>query len=312
MNHRFHSVLALALLATCAARSSGALLFYDSFNYGPSGTSLGTAGSPTWVKNGASPDPTVQNVGGLTYPNLQVSSDTVSLQYDGSGVNAGSGAPAATDGTTISAGITTGSVYYSLLMKVTAVQTAGGNGFATGANLTSGSFMAGLQTLANTAAPTQGASAAPLMIRSGDQVNQFATTYQLGTAKTATTADRQWYTGQNFSTGAGAETVFVVLKYTFDSVNGDSANLFINPTPGSAEPAAQLTVTAGAALTLNTGIRSFYVRNNSVEPDTLLIDELRIGDTWEDVTPAVPEPTTLVLLTFAAAGWCLRRSRTAV
>ena len=98
-------------------------------------------------------------------------------------------------------------------------------------------------------------------------MNQFATTYQLGTAKTATTADRQWYTGQAFTTGAGAETVFVVLKYTFDSVNGDSAKLFINPTPGSAEPAAQLTVTAGAALTLNTGIRSFFVRNNSVEPD---------------------------------------------
>jgi len=100
----------------------------------------------------------------------------------------------------------------------------------------------------------------------------------------------------SFSTGAGAETVFVVLKYTFDSVNGDSANLFINPTPGSAEPATHLTVTAGTALNLNTtGIRSFFVRNNSVEPDALLIDELRIGDTWADVTPAVPEPTSVAL-----------------
>ena len=34
------------------------------------------------------------------------------------------------------------------------------------------------------------------------------------------------------------------------------------------------------------GIKSFFVRNNSVEPDALLIDELRIGDTWQDVTPA--------------------------
>jgi hypothetical protein len=298
------------MLAFCASRSLGALLFYDSFNYGPTGTSLGTAGTPTWVKNGTSPDPTVQSVGGLTYPNLLVSSDTVSLQYDGSGVNAGSGAPAATDGTTLSTGITTGSLYYSLLMKVTAVQVGTGNGFATGVNLTQGSFMAGLQTAASTAAPAVGTSAAPLLIRSGDGT-QFSTTYQLGTSKTATAVDRQFYTGQSFSTGANAETVFMVLKYTFDSVNGDSANLYINPTPGSSEPAPQLTVTAGTNLTLGTtpGIKSFFVRNNSVEPDALLIDELRIGDTWEDVTPAVPEPTTVTLVLLAAAGLCLGRRR---
>ena len=309
MNHKSRLLLTLAFLMSCIGEASGALLFYDSFNYGPSGTSLGTAGSPTWVKNGSSPDPTVQNVGGLTYPNLQVSSDTVSLQYDGSGVNAGSGAPAATDGTTISAAGINTSLYYSLLMKVTAVQTAGGNGFATGVNLTQGSYMAGLQTLAATAAPAVGSTAAPLLILTGDGT-QFASTYRLGTSKTATAVDRQFAT-QTFTTGANAETVFVVLKYTFDSVNGDSAKLFLNPVPGAAEPAAQLTVTAGAALTLNTGIKSFFVRNNSVEPDTLLIDEVRIGDTWEDVTPAVPEPTTLGMLLVAAACSCFwHRQRT--
>ncbi len=288
------------LLFAAGCQLHAALLFYDSFNYGPSGTLLGTAGSPTWVKNGASPDPTVQNVGGLTFPGLRVSSDTISLQYDGSGINAGSGAPAATDGTTLTGQpYTTGSLYYSLLLKVTAVQTVvgtnSGNGFATGVNLTQGSFMAGLQTIAASGAPTVGQSAAPLLIRSGDGT-QFSSTFQLGTSKTATAADRQFYTGQSFSTGTGGETVFVVLRYNFDSVNGDSASLFINPTPGSAEPAAQLTVTAGTALTLNTGIQSFFVRNNSVEPDTLLIDELRIGTSWADVTPvAVPEPSAAAL-----------------
>lgn len=299
--------LSTILMAATTPQLRADLLFYDSFNYGPSGTSLGTAGSPTWVKNGASPDPTVVGSAGLSYAGLQVSSDTFSLQYDGSGVNAGSGAPAATDGTTLfGQPYTTGSLYYSLLLKVTAVQVGTGNGFATGVNLTNGSFMAGLQTVANTAAPTLGASAAPLLIRSGDQAQatgQFATTYHLGTAKTATAADRQFYTGQAFTTGVGAETVFVVLKYSFDSVNGDSASLFLNPTPGSAEPAAQLTVTAGAALTLNSGIQSFFVRNNSVEPDALLIDELRIGTSWSDVTPlAVPEPGTLALFGLGLLG----------
>ena len=297
MIYRIHPILSVVLLATCVSSASGALLFYDSFDYDTSAsTSLGVAGAANWTKNGTTADPTVQNIGGLTYPGLLVSSDTKSLQYDGT-------APAATDGHAVSTGITTGTVYYSLLMKVTQVQVGTGNGFATGANLTGGSFMAGLMTSAATAAPAVGTTAAPLLIRSGDGT-QFSTTYQLGTAKTATAADRQWYTTQAFSTGANAETVFVVLKYMFDAVNGDSASLFINPTPGTAEPAAQLTVSAGTNLTLGTppGIKSFFVRNNSVEPDALLIDELRVGETWEDVTPPIPEPTTGAL---ALIGVCL-------
>jgi hypothetical protein len=67
MNRTLHLILALALSVVCARDALSALLFYDSFNYGPSGTSLGTAGTPTWTKNGTSPDPTVQSVGGLTY-----------------------------------------------------------------------------------------------------------------------------------------------------------------------------------------------------------------------------------------------------
>jgi len=297
MYHRFQFILAISFVASCVGSASGALLFYDSFDYDTSAsTSLSVAGAANWAKNGSSPDPTVQSVGGLTYPNLLVSSDTKSLQYDGSGINQGSGAPAATDAHTISSdGITTGSLYYSLLMKVPQVQAvigaSSGNGFATGGNLTTGSFMAGLQTVAANAATNAPTSAAPLLIRSGDGT-QFSSTYQLGTSKTATAADRQFYTGQSFSTGDNAETVFVVLKYTFDSVNGDSASLFINPIPGAPEPASQITHTGGTNLTLNTGIKSFFVRNNSVEPDVMLVDELRIGTTWADVTPAIPEPTT--------------------
>jgi hypothetical protein len=287
MTHIFRSILAVSLLTLCTDGALANLFLYDSFDYGPSGTSLGTAGSANWVKNGTSPDPTVQSGGGLTYPGLQVSTDNVSLQYDGSGVNAGSGAPAGTDGHTLSAtGINTGSLYYSMLMKVTAVQVGTGNGFGTGANLSGGSFMAGLQNVAATGAPATNTSAATLLIRSGDQVNQFATTYQLGTSITTTTADRTWYTGQSFTTGASAETVFVVVKYTIDPVNGDTASLFINPTPGGAEPAAQVTAPFDANFVLGTGFKSFFVRNNSVEPDGMLIDELRIGDTWQDVTPA--------------------------
>src|SRR6186997_1444838 len=104
MSHRLYSVLTFALLASSVGSASGSLIYYDSFGYASTG-SLGTAGSPNWTKNGSSADPTVQNVGGLTYPGLLVSNDTNSLQYDGNSP------AAATDGHAISAGITTGSVY---------------------------------------------------------------------------------------------------------------------------------------------------------------------------------------------------------
>jgi hypothetical protein len=316
MTGRIVSIFSLGLAISCASTASAALLHYDSFEYDNSvSTSLGTAGVANWTKNGASPDPTVQSVGNLNYPGLLTTAGTKSLQYDGSGINAGSGAPAATDAITLPGQpYTTGSLYYSLLLKVPAVQVINasgtGNGFASGVNLTQGSFMAGLMTTVNTGAPAVGTSAAPLLIVSGDGLSQFGTTYRLGTSKTATAVDRQFAPTQ-FSTGPNAETVFVVLKYTFDSVNGDSAQLFLNPTPGAAEPAASLTVTAGTALNLGTppGIKSFFVRNNSVEPDELLIDELRIGTTWEDVTPAVPEPASAVLALASLALVALLRRR---
>jgi hypothetical protein len=70
-------------------------------------------------------------------------------------------------------------------------------------------------------------------------------------------------------------------------------------------------VSAGTNLTLGTpaGIKSFFVRNNSVEPDALLIDELRVGETWEDVTPAVPEPATGILAIAALCCAMLGRRR---
>ncbi len=142
--------------------------------------------------------------------------------------------------------------------------------------------MAGLENIAASGTPATNTTAATLLIRSGDGT-QGSSTYQLGTSITTNTADRTWYTGQAFTTGAGAETVFVVVKLDLVS---STAQLFINPTPGAAEPTPQITAPNDALFVLGTGIKSFFVRNNSVEPDTLLIDELRIGDTWQDVTPA--------------------------
>ncbi len=287
-------VIVLTALLALAQSASANLLVYDSFEY--SNASLGTAGSPNWVKNGGSPDPTVVT-GGLSYPGFSDSSN--SLKYDGSGVNQGSGVPNATDGRDLTgpnggSPLTSGAVYYSLLLKVNAIQTfpggSSGNGWSSPtSNLAQGAFMAGLQTLVASAAPATATIAAPLCIRpTNPSPTQFTTTFQLGTARTSLGPDRT-YTANSYNLG---DTIFIVVKYTFgaNSPTDDTATIYVNPSL-DAEPVIldgnDVNVTGGTALNLGTpaGIKSFFVRNNSVEPDDQQIDELRIGTSWLDVTP---------------------------
>ena len=83
----------------------------------------------------------------------------------------------------------------------------------------------------------------------------------------------------------------------------------MNPTPGSAEGANTPVVATSAGLNDITGsqIQSFFLRNNSVEPAFTVIDDLRVGTTWEDVTPAVPEPSTGLLIGAGFLGLVLVR-----
>jgi hypothetical protein len=85
---------------------------------------------------------------------------------------------------------------------------------------------------------------------------------------------------------AVGETVFLVLKSQFTQGN-DAFTLYVNPTPGGPEPGAGLVknnsnVGSVAGLTLySTGAFS--------------IDEFRLGETFADVTPAVPEPASVLI-----------------
>jgi hypothetical protein len=87
------------------------------------------------------------------------------------------------------------------------------------------------------------------------------------------------------------ETVFLVLKSQFTAGN-DAFTLYINPTPGGPEPGAGLiknnsNVGTVAGLTLySTGAFS--------------VDEFRLGETFADVTPAVPEPASVLIALCAA------------
>jgi hypothetical protein len=89
------------------------------------------------------------------------------------------------------------------------------------------------------------------------------------------------------------QTYLIVEMYDIDN---KTASLWINPTPGDPEPAT----TAFLSGTTGTSIDRVGFKAQSSAGGPYTIDTLRVGTTWEDVTPAVvPEPSTIAL---AAAG----------
>lgn len=111
-----------------------------------------------------------------------------------------------------------------------------------------------------------------------------------------------------------SDVVFVVGSYQFISGTGnDVSRLWINPTSATfgdeAAPTATLTSTGGTDIA---SINSFLIRGASGSPGGVF-DELRIGSTWAEVTPAaIPEPSTYVAIFGAlalGAVACVRRRK---
>ena len=138
-------------------------------------------------------------------------------------------------------------------------------------------------------------------------------------------------TGQDELTIA-ADTWFIVMKYTFNAsaTNNDTVSMWVNPiastlgdnsgeaaagsSGGSYYSAVNANVTTAGLdaaqirsfMLLGLGQASAANVNKSI--DTTL-DELRIGDTWADVTPAVPEPASAAAVGLIGAGMLARRRR---
>jgi hypothetical protein len=97
------------------------------------------------------------------------------------------------------------------------------------------------------------------------------------------------------------DTYFVVMAYKWNSGTGnDQVALWLNPTPGSSEPAPTISTTTGGS-DVSTLASFFIAVPSSSTGSTNWIDEIRVGLTWADVTPAlVPEPMCVALGLF---GW---------
>lgn len=191
-----------------------------------------------------------------------------------------------------------GTYYYSGLLKVTALG---------GLNNVNGLFFASFNSSSGSGGlPTTGSAVMRLRTDPND-----ASKFNVGIAKTtATSAGVVQFSSTGYALGT---TLFVVAAYEFvTGSQNDVAYMWINPdvsTFGSSTPPpADLTSAPSGIADLN--LLSFAFRNvNSVGNPTFMFDELRVGTSWADVTP-IPEPAAAVLLLWSSGlALALRRRK---
>ena len=164
-----------------------------------------------------------------------------------------------------SSGITSGKVYYSFIIKVTDL---------TKATNTSGGYFMGF-AYDNT---TYGATVWTKRVDDNS--------YNLGVASRTSTSDVK-YSTDNYTLNS---EILVVASYEFvDGTANDVANIWINPASQDfgtgTEPTPTLTVTNTGGTDL-TSIKRILIRQDSdTETPAMDIDEIRVGDTWAQVTP---------------------------
>ena len=96
----------------------------------------------------------------------------------------------------------------------------------------------------------------------------------------------------------------LVAKVTFGAVT-DTISLYVNPALGGGPPASP---TVSLAVPHAATLSQFDVDYGSLSGGSTMFDEIRLGQTFADVTP-VPEPSSLLLAGLAALGLHLKRRR---
>ncbi|HEY5297830.1 MAG TPA: PEP-CTERM sorting domain-containing protein [Verrucomicrobiae bacterium] len=152
---------------------------------------------------------------------------------------------------------TSGQIYYSFLFNPTVID-SGNNYF----------------TALNPGATTPGGS--------GDAIDA----YYYSSGKIELRANAQSATAGTGTALTLGTTYFIVEELDLDA---HTASLWIDPTPGAAAP----TATASLSGVTATAVDNVGFKAQSGSGD-YLVDNLRIGTTWADVTP-IPEPATFAL-----------------
>ncbi len=231
-------------------------LLTEDFSYTVGSTINGTGG---WnAHSGAGTNPITVTAPGLTFPGYPSAGNAVTV------------GPTGEDDNDPFTSTTAGTVYAAFLVNVTASTTTGDYFFH-------------------------------YMVNSGDTLN-FAgkvfvkkdattTNYAFGISKRANAGTGAVFTGFTYAPNA---THLLVVKYTFNpAATDDTLDLFIDPTPGSPEPAATLSATDTTAADL-TAVGAVALRQGGASSGpTQQVDGIRVGTTWADVTGGggTPNPT---------------------
>lgn len=105
---------------------------------------------------------------------------------------------------------------------------------------------------------------------------------------------------------------FLVLRIDFNAgvTNNENFYLWVNPLLDSEPNVAAADATILGAQMYNGQNLARIRLQQGLNSDNTVIDELRLGTTWNDVAPVVPEPGTAVLWMLGLAVWSgLRRHR---
>ncbi len=210
--------------------------------------------------------------GDLSYPGLFSEVDGRSAAFGGNGDSA------LMNLTTPSAGITSGTVYYSFVVQLTDLSNLDTNGtyFAAFCNLQSHDHGIG----------TPNSVAARVMVRS-DGAGGFNIGLEQGGNNNPSGFNTAW-DATSFTT---SDTLFIVVSYTLQGTaqgTDDFANLWVNPdgsTFGNAS-APDVDLTSSGSSKDIARIASFVLLDQADNEPSGLIDDLRIGLTWADVTPS--------------------------
>lgn len=263
----FSLMLALAGVIH-ASRAHAALLFHDSFNY-TAGETLGTSSSIADWENAKS-NITIAE-GSLSYAGFQTST--------GNRVNVNGGS-SNLDGTRTVAGSwasqTNGTLYFSFLLRLDGV-----GGIATSGNGTP------IVNISREGSGSQQLISLNLLNSSG---------MKLGVLKYPSSSSS--VASAFFASGPGADlsvdgstTCLIVAKYEWvEGAANDVVTVWVNPgnLGGTEDNGNKVTTSAGTDGTANAG-RLYINRGPSLN-----IDELRIGQTWAEVTPTGSVPPTSI------------------
>jgi hypothetical protein len=181
---------------------------------------------------------------------------------------------------------TNGSMYYSLVVRLTDISTLNSGGV----------FWAGFNNSAGTQGTTPNTVGTRLLTR-------LATGgFNVGLDKSSGNANGFVFSPTVYTTN---DTIFVVGSYTFNAAtnNDDLSRLWIDPTAASlgqaSAPAPTLVCTATNDIN---AIESFVLFNRSAsEPAEIVADEIRVGNSWASVT-APAENAGLPALSISRSG----------